>query len=60
MLSPRGRRPPRPGSIRDQKSNIPLKSVLKHLAFFFGLFILMLIILYVVEMAGRTQAHALF
>lgn len=57
MLSPRGHRPIRPGSNRDPKSNIPLKSVLKYLAVFFALFIIMLLVIRILEMAGETQAQ---
>ena len=42
-------RPPRPGSIRDPKSNIPLKSVLKYLAVSFALFSVMLLIIHILE-----------
>ena len=52
-ISPfRPHRPIQPGSIRDPKSDIPLKSVVKYVAFYLARFILMLVILYVVEIVG--------
>ena len=53
----RGYRPPRSGSIRDPKSNIPLKSVLKYLAVFLALFSAMLLVIHILEMAARSQTQ---
>ena len=53
----RGYRSPRPGSIRDPKSNISFKSILKYLAVSFALFSAMLLVIHILEMSIKAPSE---